>query len=270
MRAHFASQECRDAGCTLVYRGSKADSSTRQRQSSSWLDKDYPEEESPLEDPSYETQSDDTDGSVDDTPDDKSEGASMDLDATEEDGTELSSSSENGTSTRMEAVDVNGILPQIIDTEFHPLFPPDDESEVEENENETDMNGIEEEENDSYTRKNAREHYEMVAKYEHIAAPDCEHTEGYHGDQISVVEMRGCQTVQCLVLKGENWKPQDDDMEFEKTSSYQLTGLADHMPSGGHDLKFSPVRNGVESADADHDDFCWHEVRFSYDFPESS
>lgn len=67
--------------------------------------------------------------------------------------------------------------------------------------------------------------------YEHIAGPGCKHGGGYSGHAISYEEARTCLTLQCLMRKNEFWKPEPDDEDFERTSSFCLSGLSDHMPS---------------------------------------
>lgn len=83
---------------------------------------------------------------------------------------------------------------------------------------------------------------------EHIPGPECTQNGGYNGHRISVEAMKGCQELQCLVLKPDDWTPQTDDEEFEISSSYFLSGLSDYMPSrdiGGPEV--FPVRHGESS-----------------------
>lgn len=127
---------------------------------------------------------------------------------------------------------VRGPPPPEIDTEFLPLAAVDDLPTI------THMVG-------TYKQK-----WHTYREYEHIAGPDCERTDGYHGHRISAEEMRGCRTVQCLVQKRADWQPRDDDMPFEKDSKYQLTGLADYLGGDGM-AKVAPVRNGVNRIVAD-------------------
>ncbi|KAK2016459.1 hypothetical protein LZ32DRAFT_79544 [Colletotrichum eremochloae] len=88
---------------------------------------------------------------------------------------------------------------------------------------------------------------------EHVAGPNCNHEGGYQGRLISLEEMHGCCTVQCLVPKPSGWKPEDDDDEdVERDGEYFLTGLSDHMPS--RDMEFPvvfPKRHGCGRAVAD-------------------
>jgi hypothetical protein len=95
--------------------------------------------------------------------------------------------------------------------------------------------------------------YERARMYEHIAGPNCLSTEGYHGSRITIEEMRGCHTVQCLVPKKEGWRLELGDLDFELEGKYHLTGLSDHMPSSGWRVKFAPARHGVEDRDASFD-----------------
>ena len=81
-------------------------------------------------------------------------------------------------------------------------------------------------------------------EYEHIVGPDYEHTGGYHGDETSVEQIRGCTTAQCLVAKREHWQPSNDDLDFERHSAYHLTGLADC--NWLKKTKFTPVLHGVD------------------------
>ncbi|KIN03069.1 hypothetical protein OIDMADRAFT_102868 [Oidiodendron maius Zn] len=93
--------------------------------------------------------------------------------------------------------------------------------------------------------------------YEHIAGPNCQDYQGYNGNLISVEEMRGCNTLQCLMWKNDDWQAEPDDMEFELSSRCFLTGISDHMPSrdvGG--LIVIPARHGEKCPWAD--DVTWH------------
>lgn len=99
-------------------------------------------------------------------------------------------------------------------------------------------------------------------KYEHIAGPGCLNTRGFHGDMISVEEMMDCQTVQGIFRKSERWTPRDDDMDFERTSTYYaLTGLSDFMPASGAGLRCAPHRGEADQCDATNDSDIWCMVR---------
>ena len=80
---------------------------------------------------------------------------------------------------------------------------------------------------------------------EHVAGPGCVCQEGYSGHQISLAEMKGCRTVQCLVRKTSGWMPEDGDQDFEAEGDYFLTGVGDGS-SGQHELRnIEPARHGV-------------------------
>jgi len=81
---------------------------------------------------------------------------------------------------------------------------------------------------------------------EHVAGPGCVYGRGYTGHQISVEEMEGCRAVQCLARKEEDWKPEDDDQNFERDSGYFLTGLGDGSPDEAPLDEISPARHGVD------------------------
>ncbi|ORY02549.1 hypothetical protein BCR34DRAFT_437902, partial [Clohesyomyces aquaticus] len=92
---------------------------------------------------------------------------------------------------------------------------------------------------------------------EHIAGPGCENKRGYPGHDISVEEMRGCQTLQCLVRKPKEhseyrFDPLPDDEEFEKSGEFFLSGLGDHMPSRDMSSPLvTPARHGCKEPNAD-------------------
>jgi hypothetical protein len=88
-------------------------------------------------------------------------------------------------------------------------------------------------------------------RHEHIAGPHCESRRGYHGHHISVEEMRGCNTVQCIIRKKSDWKPRSDDLDFERTSQCHLTGVAGRMPISGWYLQFAPIRHGAEGIEVE-------------------
>lgn len=78
----------------------------------------------------------------------------------------------------------------------------------------------------------------------------------YNGWRISVEQMRGCNTLQCLVNKSqveEGWKPEPgDDPCIEADGSYFLSGLSDFMPS--RDTRYPdvyPPRHGCEDPGAE-------------------
>ncbi|KAM0717416.1 hypothetical protein Q7P37_007268 [Cladosporium fusiforme] len=102
---------------------------------------------------------------------------------------------------------------------------------------------------------------------EHIAGPTCANDSGYNGNNISNEEMRACNAVQFLVQKSgaflphdyEDFKPEPDDEEFERTTHYFLTGLGESIGEveQGH-CPVWPVRHGVDDAGcaAEYDGFC--------------
>ncbi|KAL9623435.1 MAG: hypothetical protein Q9160_002328 [Pyrenula sp. 1 TL-2023] len=88
--------------------------------------------------------------------------------------------------------------------------------------------------------------------FEHIAGPGCQYTAGYNPFDISVEEMRGCKTLQCLVRKGPELRSEKDDEEFELSSDCFLTGISDHMSARDCDSPtVFPARHGVKIASAD-------------------
>lgn len=98
--------------------------------------------------------------------------------------------------------------------------------------------------------------HDIGQAHEHIAGPNCQCLDGYSGFEISAEEMRGCQTVQCLVrkdLQSEDYTttsdPERNDEEFELKGRFILSGLADYMPSADSgDPKFSPRRHSCQRA----------------------
>ncbi|KAF5639246.1 hypothetical protein F52700_4098 [Fusarium sp. NRRL 52700] len=102
-------------------------------------------------------------------------------------------------------------------------------------------------------------------EWEHIAGPGCEHKRAYNGYHISAEAMRGCQTSQCLVLKGKNWQTEQGDQDFEASGKFFLSGLSDDMPC--RDMGWpsvSPARHGKDTIRAenviwvaeDADEYC--------------
>ncbi|KAE8395631.1 hypothetical protein BDV23DRAFT_178676 [Aspergillus alliaceus] len=109
--------------------------------------------------------------------------------------------------------------------------------------------------NDDGTRTMNQEAYMKSRCFEHIAGPGCRNREGYLGRNISVEEMRGCHTVQCLIMKNPDWEPRGDDLEFERESQFHLTGVTESMPSSGYGLKFAPIRHGIDNIQAQSESF---------------
>jgi hypothetical protein len=75
---------------------------------------------------------------------------------------------------------------------------------------------------------------------------------GYNGHHITAEEMRGCNTFQCLVRKPLGWSPEQDDQDFETTSTHFLSGISDRMRStdSGSDPEVTPARHGVGEVEA--------------------
>lgn len=90
--------------------------------------------------------------------------------------------------------------------------------------------------------------FEEDERIEHVAGPGCQHGSGYSGFAISTQEMIGCTTLQCLVRKGFDWKPEIDDQDFELSGDYCLSGLSGYMPSrgGGYGPDIIPSRHSIE------------------------
>ncbi|KAH6967897.1 hypothetical protein BKA56DRAFT_597358 [Ilyonectria sp. MPI-CAGE-AT-0026] len=104
----------------------------------------------------------------------------------------------------------------------------------------------------------------VTHELEHIAGPDCSYGPvaggGYNGQNISLQEIRGCNTVQCLVRKPSGWEPEDDDQEFEKSGAFFLSGLSDYMPSrDGPGLSVFPERHSCTQPKAEN--IFWSESR---------
>ena len=59
--------------------------------------------------------------------------------------------------------------------------------------------------------------------------------------------MKGCRAVQALVPKGhvENWKPEEDDQDFERESDFFLSGIGDGSPDEGPLDNMEKVRHGL-------------------------
>jgi hypothetical protein len=74
----------------------------------------------------------------------------------------------------------------------------------------------------------------IAQKLEHIASPGCVNRNGYNGYNISVDEVAGCRTLQCLARKSLfedcTKEPEIDDEQFEQEGEFFLTGLSDHIP----------------------------------------
>ncbi|CAI7625942.1 unnamed protein product [Penicillium pancosmium] len=89
--------------------------------------------------------------------------------------------------------------------------------------------------------------FNKTLRLEHVGGLGCRHDQAYIGKHISVEEMRGCHTVQGILWKRPGLKPRSDDLEFERGSTYFLTGIAEKMPASGSWLDFYPVRYGADN-----------------------
>jgi hypothetical protein len=57
--------------------------------------------------------------------------------------------------------------------------------------------------------------------------------------------MKGCRTLQCLLRKKIDWRPEPDDQDFESEGNYFLTGVGDGYIDFSH-VDLNPVRHGVQ------------------------
>ncbi|KAF3005603.1 hypothetical protein E8E13_001920 [Curvularia kusanoi] len=81
---------------------------------------------------------------------------------------------------------------------------------------------------------------------------DCFRGKGYNGKYITAQEMRGCNTAQCLLSKIYYSPDADDDQEFERQSSFFLSGLCGNVKSrDGGGEEFLPSRHGLEYVNVD-------------------
>ena len=81
---------------------------------------------------------------------------------------------------------------------------------------------------------------------EHAAGPGCISHCGYSGQWISVEEMKGCCSMQCLVQKGSGWQPEPNDQDFELESDYFVTGVHHNPPDEGPLVNLTNVRHGTD------------------------
>lgn len=95
---------------------------------------------------------------------------------------------------------------------------------------------------------NISESWSERDKLEHLAGPRCEHHGGYSGFEISAEEMEGCTVAQCIVRKSPDWQPEPDDLDFELSGDYFLSGLIGCMPSRDtcYSAEYTPIRHGCE------------------------
>ncbi|PPJ57650.1 hypothetical protein CBER1_00109 [Cercospora berteroae] len=84
-------------------------------------------------------------------------------------------------------------------------------------------------------------------------------TSGYSGHAITVSEMQGITTFQCLIRKRKNFQPTPDDTNFEKSPDFPmyLSGLCDSMPDRelANIETMYPMRHNMQSHSPD--DICW-------------
>jgi hypothetical protein len=199
-------------------------------------------EEDP-DDATYVYESDDDDEPLEydsnDEEDDDSDGMTKE-------GSEIGFSQNQESDTEDESIfDIKGLDLQEYDTEFLTLSAPYE-----------DEKGTRKD--DDVERDRLIMALPAARKYEHIAGPGCRNTRGFHGDMITAEEMMDCQTVQGIFRKSEQWKPRDDDMDFERTSQhYALTGLSDFMPASGAGLRCAPPRGEADNCDATNDSDLW-------------
>ncbi|KAM0258757.1 hypothetical protein ACHAPA_011077 [Fusarium lateritium] len=91
-----------------------------------------------------------------------------------------------------------------------------------------------------------------VEGWEHVPGPDCANESAYHGNSISVEAMRGCNVLQCLVRKSDDWRPEPDDEPFEISGALFLSGLCENMPSRDMSCpEVFPGRHGEISPEAE-------------------
>ncbi len=92
------------------------------------------------------------------------------------------------------------------------------------------------------------DHSDSSPSKEHISGPGCASTRGYSGHRISLEEMKGCRTVQCLVKKEEGWQAEKGDEKWEVESAYFLSGYGEGRSlKGGSLSNIRPRRHGIDS-----------------------
>ncbi|KAK4092408.1 hypothetical protein Purlil1_3029 [Purpureocillium lilacinum] len=234
-----------DRSCCLVHRGLLPWQLKQGQSAAQGLYEDDPEGGVREEDPTYEPPRSETD----EDPLEYGSGSSVGGDDGAVDGDVME---EYDSPESQWTFSVHGPPPPTFDTEFLPLSTIDYLEDNEEDEvEEKDWQAV---------REQQRIRREKRAEYEHVAGPDCQHTNCYNGHNISVEQMTDCLTAQCLYVKPDDWEPRPDDMPFEATSRYCLSGLAGNVPSGGCDLKFTPARHGFAEGKTDNDDNVWIET----------
>ncbi|KAJ5807810.1 hypothetical protein N7474_009079, partial [Penicillium riverlandense] len=88
----------------------------------------------------------------------------------------------------------------------------------------------------------------------HVPGPTCGKANAYSGHGISLEEMRGCRTAQCLIhntIRGD-WERDGLEQDWELSGEYFLSGLSDGMPSRDDGpRRVYPVRGGVARPEAE-------------------
>lgn len=86
---------------------------------------------------------------------------------------------------------------------------------------------------------------------EHIAGPGCRFNRGYNGNLISVEEMEGCRAIKAIVRKTDRqvkeWRDEDDDEEWERTTRYFISGTGDGSPDEAPLDNMDRTRHGLDS-----------------------
>ncbi|KAJ6446439.1 E3 ubiquitin-protein ligase BRE1 [Purpureocillium lavendulum] len=235
-----------DRSCSLVHRGLQEWQLKQRRSMTHRLYENDPEDGIRKEDPTYEPANEHDDD--DDEPLEYSSGSST-VDGQDGSDEVVDVVDEDASSEGAWQFSVKGPPLPEFDAEFLPLSAIDHlNSDVEDEDEDVDY---------QTAREQRRQRADERGEYEHIAGPDCQHTSCYNGNNISVEQMADCMTAQCLLVKPDNWAPRPDDMDFEATSRYFLTGLAGNVPSGGDGMKFAPARHGCARGKTDNDDNCW-------------
>lgn len=93
---------------------------------------------------------------------------------------------------------------------------------------------------------------------EHIPSRTCTDTTAYSGFAISLEEMRGCRTVQCLVHKSEaerSWEPNEIHEDWETSEDWFLSGLCDGRSADDDFSEVWPAQRGVSYVDANNVNF---------------
>ena len=81
---------------------------------------------------------------------------------------------------------------------------------------------------------------------EHVAGLGCICGKEYSGYRILVGEMKGCQDIQCLLMKDDRRMPEPDDQPSELDSYQLLTGIGDGFPHDEPLRDLMPVIHGID------------------------